>query len=95
MIRILNSPKRVIKNHHLLFDFVIEILRKKLSEKLSNDEIDNLCILPSSLDYLQMSNSEINTLFSLEKQYSKFFFKPTNSDEKIKILIENDQNKDN
>lgn len=44
LIRILNSPKRVIKNHHLLFDFVIEILRKKLNEKLSNDEIDNLCI---------------------------------------------------
>lgn len=84
--RILNSPKRLIIDHHLLFSFVISVMKTKLSNKLSQEEIDDLSILPSSLDFCQMTNDEIEELFKTEKSFN--FFDPKNSRQKIESLIE-------
>lgn len=86
--RILNSPKKVIKDHKLLFSFVIETIKKNLNE--SNDknteDLENILILPSSLDYCSMSSIEIEELFEVENSMN--FFQPKNSTEKIKEFIE-------
>ena len=82
IIRILNSPKRNIKDHHLLFAFVISMF-KKFSK---NDEnYENLSFLTCSLDYCEMSNDEIEELFSVVD--ASLAFGPKNADKKIKSLI--------
>lgn len=73
LIRILNSPKRFLNNHHILFEFIkkfIVLHEKKLKEKQEGTEYEeeNLELLMSSLDYDQMSNEELQELFN-----SKYF----------------------
>ncbi|KAK8852346.1 hypothetical protein M9Y10_017320 [Tritrichomonas musculus] len=81
--RILNSPKRNLKDHHLLFNFVIGIIEDR---KMMKSEEENLLLLPSCLDYLQMTDREIEKLFSIEERTD--FFKPLNIEARMKIFIE-------
>lgn len=89
LIRILNSPNRVIHNHHLLFKFV----KEKLNEnKCLNDDENysmNLCILINSLDYNEMSTEEIIELMQYYDQNKNLNnFNQCHSNEFIKTLIE-------
>lgn len=86
LIRILNSPKRVIKDHHLLFSFVIELIEKNEKVTMSNSERENLLILPSCLDYCLMTDDEIEKLLEVEK--SANFFSSKNAEKKMKQFIE-------
>lgn len=54
LIRILNSPKRQIKDHHLLFTFVFEYIKEMKNKNLSDTEKENLFILPSCLDFSEL-----------------------------------------
>lgn len=89
LARILNSPKRVLNDHSLLFSFVMKILEESSKQKVSQEEEENLGILVGSLDYLQMSNEELEKLFSIKNDH--FAFNPRNSEEKMKILILKDK----
>lgn len=83
--RILNSPKMMIKNHHLLFSFVISMIKTKMTENLTPNEMDHLLILPGCLDYCRMTKEEIEELFQIEGSLN--FFDPRNSKEKIGLMI--------
>lgn len=87
--RILNSPKRVINDHHLLFSFVISMIKMKMSEELELEERENLLLLPGCLDYCEMTHEEIEELFQTENSIE--FFQPRHSREKIELLISNEQ----
>ena len=89
LARILNSPKRVLNDHSLLFSFVTMILEESSKQKVSQEEEENLGILVGSLDYLQMSNEELEKLFSIQNDH--FAFNPRNSEEKMKMLILKDK----
>ena len=82
--RILNSPKRVLKNHRLLFNFVIDLIKEKTKESLSNEELEDLCILPSSHDYCEMSSDEIEELLSIETTAD--LFTPRNPEKRMKMF---------
>lgn len=81
LIRILNSPSKILKDHHQLFEFILK--------KLGNEQNDqkSIEILISCLDYKKMSGSEIQRLFS-EEVLKKSVFKPKNSNEIIISLFE-------
>ena len=84
--RILNSPKRIIKNHHLLVSFVINLIKEYSNKKITSEEQENVYILPKSLDYCLMTSEEIEELFEIENSLD--FFSPQNSQDKIKKMIE-------
>lgn len=90
LIRILSSPKRVLKNHHLLFSFIIEKLISN-SKYPNNDERDKFLILPSFLDYCQMTNDEIETLIKVECLSP--FISPSKAEERMMIFISNEKKK--
>ena len=83
--RILNSPKRQIIDHHLLFDFVIDRIQNHHKYKAKGDDEENLAILTCSLDYTKMSEDEISSLLSLEENLSVFH--PINPEERMKTFI--------
>ncbi|KAK8847921.1 hypothetical protein M9Y10_018969 [Tritrichomonas musculus] len=87
--RILNSPKRIIKNHHLLVSFVIDLIKEYSNKKIALEEKENIHILPKSLDYCLMTSEEIENLFEIENSLD--FFSPQNSQEKIKKMIEDEK----
>lgn len=89
--RILNSPKRTVNDHHLLFSFVFSILKERLNENTKVEDRESLSILPSSLDYTEMDNTEIEKLFNFEKENSLLLFKPRNSTEKIESMIKKEE----
>ncbi|KAK8865042.1 hypothetical protein M9Y10_010572 [Tritrichomonas musculus] len=64
LLRILNSPKREIKNDKLFFQFGITIF-KDASKSEDEEEIENLSILPSCLDFCILTSSEIEDLIQL------------------------------
>lgn len=88
LVRILNSPKRILNDHHLLFNFIDKIITKNNND---NDDDENVEILVSCLDYMQMSNDELDSLFNNEKFKSIFGLK--HSKERMKSFHE--QNKMN
>ena len=95
IIRILNSPKRVVNDHHLLFSFVIEMLKEMQNKSsLKEEEKQCLSLLPSSLDYCLMSSEEIEELFEIENENDSFF-QPKNSEKRMKkfISFENEMKK--
>lgn len=57
--RILNSPEKILKNHHMLFNFIIE----KITENSDDDNNEDLELLMTSLDYNEMDSDEILKLF--------------------------------
>lgn len=83
--RILNSPKRQIIDHRLLFNFIIDRIKCHENHRTNIDEEKNLAILTCSLDYTKMSENEINELFSLGQNLS--IFHPINAEERIKAFI--------
>ena len=93
LLRILNSPEKILNDYHLLFKFIMSKISEAEAKNLDESDngfIENIEILVTSLDYNEMSNDEIFEL--LEKK--KFFdhFGPRHSNEKIRsILIENKQ----
>ena len=70
--RILNSPKRIIKNHHLLVSFVIDLIKEYSNKKIALEEKENIHILPKSLDYCLMTSEEIENLFEIEVRLRNF-----------------------
>lgn len=83
--RILNSPNRILKNHHLLFNFIKKVINKNISKHNSNNN-DDFQILFGSLDYLQMTNEELEELFS--NKHFECIFGCRNSKEQMKTFIE-------
>lgn len=83
LIKILNSPKCDVKNHHLLFKIVIEKIDKYKNERISKEDEEILQMLPSCLDFLKMNSDEIKELIS--KSSSSIFF-PKNSEKMIDLL---------
>ncbi|KAK8900555.1 hypothetical protein M9Y10_002882 [Tritrichomonas musculus] len=83
LLRILSSPKRILKNHHLLFSFVIEKLNSNEEEK------ENLSLLTSCLDYSEMSSDEIEKL--IEIHGTEIFMSPSNSKERMKTFISSEK----
>lgn len=88
--RILNSPDRVIHDHHLLFRFIKEKITQinQQKEKEKNDK-ENVEIMISSLDINEMSREEINEFLQLEKV--EHIFDPRNSTKFIKTILESNQ----
>lgn len=80
LIRILNSPQRVLSDHRLLFSFVI----KKMNN-CENEDKNIIEILPSCLDFTKMSSDEILELLKNEN-YSTMF-KPSKEDEVMKSIL--------
>lgn len=89
VVRILNSPKKVIKDHHLLFSFVIQTIQKFENEKLNENDRKSLSVLPSTLNFCEMTTNEIEKLFEIEKANS--FDCPQNSKGIIQNFISNDK----
>lgn len=84
--RILNSPYRKIKDHHLLFSFVISTMKNySMNEKIDEKTEDNLSILSSSLDYCEMTNEEIEEFFKLD--HISQIFGPRKANERMKMFI--------
>lgn len=81
LVRILNSPKRFVKDHHLLFEFVKEILFER-----GKEEEENLYLLIGTLDYTEMTISEIEYIIN-SKYYSNFFH-PRHTEEAMKTIID-------
>ena len=80
--RILNSPEKILKNHHLLFNFIIE----KITENSDDDNNEDLELLMKSLDYNEMDSDEILKLLENKKLLENFG--PRNCEEKMKSIIE-------
>lgn len=80
LIRILNSPHRIIHDHQQLFQFVIQ--KMKSCDKIDKDIIE---MLPSCLDYTKMSKEEIEELFK-NMNFSNFF-RPQKEDVLIKSIF--------
>ena len=83
--RILNSPTRKLSNHHLLFEFVKKIIK----ERSSTEDRGDLVILASSLDYMEMTNDELDEILNDESFNS--IFKCRHSEERMKLM--NDERK--
>lgn len=84
--RILNSPNRIINDHHLLFQFIKEVITTNSSNNSNSNNEDDFQILLGSLDYLQMTNEELDELF--ESQHFSCIFNCRNSKEQMKAFIE-------
>ena len=96
--RILNSPNRVLNNHHLLFEFVKKLIKKSDMEKQQkNIKLDeeqnheNLQVLLSCLDLNEMSNDELDEYFN-DDHFSSIF-ESRHSKERMKSI--HNENKKN
>lgn len=90
LVRILNSPKRVIKDHHLLFTFVVSMIKKYSSnEKMDENVQQNLSLLIAALDYCSMRSEEIEELLSIDK--IDLTFSPRNAEKRIQMFIEEEK----
>ena len=71
------SPNRQIKDHHLLLSFIISVIKDQINEhkkQTQNNKIEYFSILPSCLDFCEMSSSEIEELLKLENEIDIFSF---------------------
>lgn len=89
--RILNSPKRKITDHHLLYQFIKNVIKKHTIEATNNnnennDNEDDFQVLLSSLDYCQMSNDDLDEL--LNDRHFSGIFNGQNSKNRMKSFIE-------
>ncbi|KAK8883599.1 hypothetical protein M9Y10_042693 [Tritrichomonas musculus] len=85
LVRILNSPKREIKNHHSLFQFITSLIKSRMDSIASEEEKENLSVLPSCLDYELMTADEIEELLKIEGSIQ--MMSPRNSMKKMKEMI--------
>lgn len=75
LIRILNSPKRKLNNHHLLLSFIQKVVKNYISSKTNEDDEtknQNIQLLYGSFDYLKMSNEDLHELFN-DEHFSNIF----------------------
>lgn len=81
--RIFSSPKKVLKNHHLLYQFIKKMIEKYESNHSENQnsskEKEDLQILIGSLNYNKMSEEEIEELLS--KEYLSSVFIPSTAED--------------
>lgn len=97
LARILNSPERVVHDHHLLFEFVHKVIEKyktdtkEIEKKSECDEETrmNLEILLSCLDYNEMTNEELDTMMNEDEMMS--IFNARHLKERMKKLIEEER----
>lgn len=82
--RILNSPKRVLKDHHLLFEFVKKLISNQTKENENFEEENQILI--SCLDLSEMSDEDLEEYFHNEELSS--IFNCRHSKERMKILFE-------
>lgn len=85
LVRILNSPKREIKNHHSLFQFITSLIKSRMDSITSEEEKENLSVLPSCLDYELMTADEIEELLKIEGSIQ--MMSPRNSMKKMKEMF--------
>lgn len=87
LVEVLKSQKSEIKDHHLLFSFIVQTIQKYQQDKihLSENDKQNLMILPTFLDFRKLTNEEIEELFEIEND--DLFFNPQNSKERIQDFI--------
>lgn len=85
LVRILNSPKREIKNHHSLFQFITSLIKSRMDSIASEEERENLSVLPSCLDYELMTIDEIEELLKIEGSIQ--MMSPRNSMKKMMEMI--------
>lgn len=85
LVRILNSPKREIKNHHSLFQFITSLIKSRMDSIASEEEKENLSVLPSCLDYELMTADEIEELLKIEGSIQ--MMSPRNSMKKMMEMI--------
>lgn len=91
--KIINSPERVLTNHHLLFKFIKKILEKQKNNKnnqYDEEDKENIQILVSSLDYNQLSKEELKEVF--ENEEFTTVFNPVGSRELMISMKENEHN---
>lgn len=85
IIRILNSPEKVLNNHHLLFNYI----KKKIIECQTKNDTqmkEEISLLFGFLDFNEMSVEEIEEFVSFENFDS--VFGPQHSNNLIKTFIE-------
>ena len=87
IIRIVNSPKRVIKDHHLLFNFIVNLIQNSAKNETKKVNKELLLILPSALDYSLMNEEEIEELIKVEGDNNDEFFCPSKANEKMQFFI--------
>lgn len=103
--RIFSSPKKVLNNHHLLYEFVRKIIEKYESSKKSQDQSkakEDLQLLIGTLEFDKMTDEEIEGI--LDKKYLSSVFVQKSStenqqqlkeiEERIKILEKFNEEKD-
>lgn len=85
LFRILNSPHRVVNNHHMLFEF---IKNEQNTRKNSRNRQDNkyLDMLIGTLDYSEMSIDEIE--YIVQSEYYTPIFEPRHRENAMKNLID-------
>lgn len=92
--RILNSPDRVLNDHHLLFQFIKKMIsesNEQNSKEINEEMKENFEILISALDCNEMTNDEILELLEITKSFCYFILR--NSNERIKTILEIDKEK--
>lgn len=97
LIRILNSPKRILHDHHLLFEFVKKIINQYEENQIysnsnDNDLEENMQLLLSCLDFADMTNEDLDELFQMK--YLTGVFNCRHSKEKMKLLFEENKSKE-
>ena len=83
LIRILNSPKRQLKDHRLLINFIKRQIETRPKEELTDDYIEQLF---STLDYSEMSNEELEELF--HSQHYKGVTRKNHCEERLVVMVE-------
>lgn len=97
LIRILNSPKRILHDHHLLFEFVKKIINQYEEHQIYSNSNDNdleedIQLLLSCLDFAEMTNEDLDELFQMK--YLTGVFNCRHSKEKMKLLFEENKSKE-
>ena len=96
LIRILNSPEKILNDYHLLFKFIMTKISEAETHNFDESDdnfLENIEILVTSLDYNEMTNDEILELLDKKKFFDHFG--PRHSADKIRsMLIESQENEE-
>lgn len=88
LIRILNSPNRILTDHHLLFQFIQKVI--DFNQNNSNENLDEkrdyYQLLFNSIDYIELDNDELECLF--QNEFFSNIKGMKNFKERISLVIE-------
>ena len=88
LIRILNSPNRILTDHHLLFQFIQKVI--DFNQNNSNENLDEkrdyYQLLFNSIDYIELDNDELESLF--QNEFFSNIKSMKNFKERISLVIE-------